>query len=230
MANRSVLAFRKQVAKAPMEPPAPEKAELEKCTSIFKDGIDCEGPASLADLDGDGLAEIIVVDSKTSTLRAWHGDGTGFGNPDGIIAHLGSANVIGVSVAGPDAAGGFDFFAGAWWVHRDKDGTVRTRLMVPTVPGTAVSDATVGANGPAPEAVDMECQDTIADLYGDGMAEVLIGTSDGRVYIFHTGLKYTPEWRNGRCSGGICITQAVGRWRNIEMIVRQAGCISGYSL
>ena len=47
----------------------PEKAELEKCTSIFKDGIDCEGPVSLADLDGDGLAEIIVVDSKTSTLE-----------------------------------------------------------------------------------------------------------------------------------------------------------------
>jgi hypothetical protein len=40
----------------------------------------------------------------------------------------------------------------------------------------------------------MECQDTIADLYGDGLAEVLIGTSDGRVYIFHTGLKYTPQW------------------------------------
>jgi RNA polymerase sigma factor (sigma-70 family) len=173
---------------------SPEKAELEKCTSIFKDGIHCVGPVSLADLDGDGLAEIIVVDGNTATLRAWHGDGTGFGNPDGIIAHLGSANAVGVSVAGPDAAGGFDFFAGAWWAHRDKDGTVRTRLMVPTVPGTALSDATVGADGPAPEAVDMECQDTIADLYGDGLAEVLIGTSDGRVYIFHTGLKYTPQW------------------------------------
>jgi RNA polymerase sigma factor (sigma-70 family) len=172
----------------------PEKLELEKCTSIFKDGIRSEGPVSLADLDGDGLAEIIVVDGNTATLRAWHGDGTGFGNPDGIIAHLGSAQVVGVSVAGPDAAGGFDFFAGAWWVHRDKDGTVRTRLMVPTVPGTALSDATVSADGPAPEAIETECQDTIADLYGDGLAEVLIGTADGRVYIFHTGLKFTPEW------------------------------------
>jgi hypothetical protein len=173
---------------------SPQQAEREKCTSVFKDGVDCEGPASLADLDGDGLAEIIVVDGQSDTLRAWHGDGTGFGNPDGIIAHLGSAQVIGVSVAGPDAAGGFDFFAGAWWVHRDKDGTVRTRLMVPTVPGTALSDAAVGADGPAPEAIDTQCQDTIADLYGDGMAEVLIGTLDGRVYIFHTGVKYTPRW------------------------------------
>jgi len=172
----------------------PDQADAEKCTSIFKDDIHCNGPASLADLDGDGLAEIIVLDGKTSTLRAWHGDGTGVGNPDGIIAHLGNADVEGVSVAGPDSDGGFDFFAGAWWVHRDKDGTVRTRLMVPTVPGTALSEATVGADGRAPVAVDTECQDTIADLYGDGMAEVLIGTFDGRVYIFHTGLKYTPEW------------------------------------
>jgi hypothetical protein len=102
--------------------------------------------------------------------------------------------VVGVSVAGPDGAGGFDFFAGALWVHRDKDGTVRTRLMVPTVPGTPLSDATVGADGPAPEAVDTQCQDTITDLYGDGLAEILIGTSDGRVCVFHTGLKYTPQW------------------------------------
>ena len=130
--------------------------------------------------------------------------------------------MIGVSVAGPDAAGGFDFFAGAWWVHRDKDGTVRTRLMVPTVPGTVLSDATVGADGPAPEAVDMECQDTIADLYGDGMAEVLIGTSDGRVYIFHTGLKYTPESARPMF-GGIYITRVVGLRRNIEMIAGRAG-------
>jgi hypothetical protein len=173
---------------------APAEAEREKCTSIFKDDVDCEGPASLADLDGDGLAEIIVVDGKSSTLRAWHGDGTGFGDADGIIAHLGSARVVGVSVAGPNAAGGFDFFAGAWWVHRDKDGTVRTRLMVPAVPGTALSDATVGADGPAPEAIDTQCQDTIADLYGDGQAQILIGTSDGRVCVFHTGLKYTPQW------------------------------------
>jgi len=173
---------------------SPQEAEREKCTSIFKDDVECEGPASLADLDGDGLAEIIVVDGRTSTLRAWHGDGTGFGNPDGIIAHLGSARVLGVSVAGPDGAGGFDFFAGAWWVHRDKDGTVRTRLMVPTVPGTALPDATVGADGPAPEAIDTHCQDTISDLYGDGLAEILIGTSDGRVCVFHTGLKFTPQW------------------------------------
>lgn len=26
------------------------------------------------------------------------------------------------------------------------------------------------------------------------LAEILIGTSDGRVYVFHTGLKYTPQW------------------------------------
>jgi hypothetical protein len=44
------------------------------------------------------------------------------------------------------------------------------------------------------DGADTECQDTIADLYGDGLAEVLIGTEDGRVFIYHTGLKFTPHW------------------------------------
>ncbi len=156
-------------------PLSPEQAQSEKIQSIFKDNIECDGPVSLADLDGDGLAEIIAIDDKTHTLRAWHGDGTGFGNPDGIIAQLGPADVIGVSVAGPDASGSFDFFAGPWWIHRTKDGATQTHLMIPAAP-------------------DTQCQDTIADVYHDGQAEILIGTEDGRVFIYHTNLKFTPKW------------------------------------
>ncbi len=156
-------------------PLSPEQAQSEKIQSIFKDNIECDGPVSLADLDGDGLAEIIAIDDKTHTLRAWHGDGSGFANPDGIIAQLGPADVFGVSVAGPDASGSFDFFAGPWWIHRTKDGATQTQLMIPAAP-------------------DTQCQDTIADLYHDGQAEILIGTEDGRVFIYHTNLKFTPKW------------------------------------
>ena len=102
--------------------------------------------------------------------------------------------MVGVSVAGPDEQGGFDFFVGTWWIHRNKDGTVWTQMMLPQNPGDPLPPAVVGNDGHAPFPVDVECQDTIADLYGDGMAEVLIGTVDGRVYIYKTGLKYSPEW------------------------------------
>jgi hypothetical protein len=173
---------------------SPDLVEHEKCRSIFKEDVDCAGPVSLADLDGDGLAEIIAVDRKTNTLRAWHGDGTGFGNADGIIAHLGSGNVEGVSVGGPDEAGGFDFFAGAWWVHRDKDGTVRTRMMVAKEAGGPLPDEVGGEDGSALAGPDTQAQDTIADLYGDGKAEVLVATSDGRVCVVPIGVAYSAGW------------------------------------
>src|SRR5205814_2183207 len=133
--------------------------QQEKCTSIFKDHVNCAGPAALADLDGDGWDEIIVVDDDAATLLAWHADGSpafaAGGDVDGVVAHLsGQGKVFGVSVAGPDASGGFDFFAGNSWVHRDGDGHLTVRAMI---------DA-----GPAPGAkIDTICQDTICDIDGD---------------------------------------------------------------
>jgi hypothetical protein len=38
-----------------------------------------------------------------------------------------------------------------------------------------------------PGAISDRCQPTIVDVDGDGLAEILVGTNDGRVFVYHTG-------------------------------------------
>src|SRR5207248_1328401 len=122
---------------------------------------------TLADLDGDGKAEIIVFDSQTSTIRAWRGDGTGVRNADGIIATI-PETCEGVSVVDLGGDGVMDFFAGTFWVRMDKAGAVTTTNMLPQ---------------PTPTS---RMQPTVADVDGDGKAEVIFGLPDGRVFIYRT--------------------------------------------
>lgn len=197
------------------EPLPAAMLEQEKCTSIFKDNVNCAGPAALADLDGDGLAEIIVIDANTNTLRAWHGDGRGaFGSDDGVIAHVASNNVFGVCVAGPDESGGLDFFAGATWIHRDKSGDVRVRAMAPVISsdGKSVLPPSEGTADTPPDVPETMCQDTVCDIDGDGRADVLIGTSDGRVIVFQTGIAFSEKWAQWPMLGHD--VRRSGWWRN----------------
>src|SRR5205823_11422176 len=59
-------------------------------TGVLKEGVVANGASpTLADLDGDGKAEIIVFDSKLKAVRAFHGDGKPVGGgEDGVIAPL----------------------------------------------------------------------------------------------------------------------------------------------
>jgi hypothetical protein len=145
---------------------------------------------TLADLDGDGKAELIVLDPRTRKLRAWHGDGRPVGGePDGTIAVLPGAadgpiridafglSASGVSVADLSGDGVMDLFAGTYWVKWD--------------PKTQTSAVTEMLPGTPPMA---GCQPTICDLDGDGKAEVIFGLSDGRVFVYRTELDYRKEW------------------------------------
>jgi RNA polymerase sigma factor (sigma-70 family) len=153
-------------------------------TSILRKDVGGDCPLSLADLDGDGKAGIVFFDGDDRTLRAFHGDGKGFGNDDGIIAKLPQDTAAaGVSVASLGGDGAMDFFLGTYWVRRMPDGTTTTTNMLP------------GTNS-------NRCQPTITDIDSDGLADVLVGTDDGRVFIYHTGKAYRPELVQWGTSGG----------------------------
>lgn len=171
--------------------PAPGTHADGAVTGILKQDIS-NGLSSptLADLDGDGKAEIIVFDPRARKLRAWHGDGRGLGPAaDGVIATLPGRDdtsgrlspfdlsACGVSVADLGGDGVMDLFVGTYWVKWDrKAGTSTVTEMVPGNPP-------MGGTQP-----------TICDLDGDGKAEVVCGLADGRVFVYRTELEYRKEW------------------------------------
>lgn len=166
---------------------------------VFKNGIEAQtATPTLADIDGDGKAEIIVFDAATSSIRAWHGDGTGmrpaakrhggwFGaivggstpaNADdgSVIAQLpGQAHGVSVVSLGDDPTV-MDFFAGTSWVRWHRDGTTKIVDMCP--------DANNQTSWTQP---------TVCDLFGDGQAEAIFGLSDGRVIVYKTGLAFHAD-------------------------------------
>jgi RNA polymerase sigma factor (sigma-70 family) len=140
-------------------------------TSILAEGLPLVGPLSLADLDGDGRAEIVFYGSD-KTVRAIRGDGHGFGSADGVIAKLpDDARGSGVSVASLDGDKSMDFFVGTFWVHRMADGSTTITRMI------------AGTN--------RRMQPTITNIGGE--AVVLDATDDGRVFVYHTGKAYHAE-------------------------------------
>jgi len=163
--------------------PLPCDTEDGELKAVFKSNVSAfTSTPTLADLDGDGKAEIIVFDQSTMSIRAWHGDGKGVGNEDGIIAEL-PVDCHGISVANLSGGDVVDLFAGSYWVKFNFK-TSKSQI-VNICPGDPPSDWT---------------QPTICDVDGDGKADVLFGLSDGRVFIYNTGLSYRAEeiqWATG---------------------------------
>ena len=157
---------------------------IEQYTSVFKDRIYASmASPTLADLDGDGVAEIIVYDYGTRSICAWRGDGSGIYNRNGIIARLEGANIAGVTVGDLGGDGVMDLFAGTYWVKLDLDGTTQVINMLP-------------------EAKDSSTQCTITDVNGDGKTDVVFGLTDGRVFVYETKLAYKAEWMQWPTANG----------------------------
>jgi hypothetical protein len=131
-------------------------------------------PPSLADLDGDGAAEIVVCDAS-GALVAWHADGrmhrVASVEPD---PYFGGGRV---TVADLGGDGVMDLFTPGVW------------LRVPREAGRHV-EKTMLLNPPARVTTAV----TIDDLTGDGKADLLFGTADGRVFVYETGLAIRDEW------------------------------------
>jgi hypothetical protein len=175
-------------------------------TGILKDDVtQWTASPALADLDGDGKAEIIIYDADHHEIRAWHGDGTGVGNvkspksnagsEDGVIAQIdGDAHGVSIVSLGDDPRV-MDFFAGSWWVRRYPDGKIEKKNMIP---GEAATEWT---------------QPTVADVEGNGKADVIFGTSDGRLFIYETGLAYHPDRMQWPTAHGNF--QHTGAWRRV---------------
>jgi hypothetical protein len=95
---------------------------------------------------------------------------------DGLVALLSRRNVRGISVVSlGDDPRRMDFFAGSYWIDRRPDGSTDVIEMVPGNPDMA------------------SVQPTVADVEGNGLADVIFGTSDGVVYVYQTKLAYHAE-------------------------------------
>lgn len=144
------------------------------------------GQPTLADMDGDGKAEIILFDGRRRLIRAWTKGATELTQRQGFPIFLRDILVWpspGVTVVDLGGDGEMDLFCGAFWIRLAKNGAVQITNMLPTYVQTT-TDA------------------TIADVDNDGRAEAIFGLCDGRLFIYQTGKTLRSEWLHWQTRGG----------------------------
>lgn len=144
---------------------------------VLKQGISAGLAApTVVDLDGDGADEVIVFDRRDRAVKAWRGNGAPLRGTDGTVAHLPEADCWGgVTVADLGGDGVMDLFVATYWVQLAPDGRTTVTPMLP-------------------EAAATTTQGSICDVGGDGAADVVFGLSDGRVFVYETGMACRAEW------------------------------------
>jgi hypothetical protein len=158
--------------------PAPGTSRVGEFAAVLKSNVTAwQATPALADLDGDGKAEIIVFDQTTKSLKAWHGDGRPVNaDADGTIVTL-PAECAGVSVIDLGGDGVWDFFTGTFWV-KWRPGSSEPALVTNMLPEPAEVNFV---------------QPTVADVDGDGKMEVVFGLRDGRLFVYRTELPCTAK-------------------------------------
>lgn len=148
----------------------------------------------LADINGDGYADYLVVDPATGATQAWLNGGPSSDSwiwtPLGTIAAGGGTNGWPVQFADIDGDGMADYLIvaptnGATWVYLNKGGS----SMVPTLTGAggwipAGKIATGGGSGTV----------AFADLDGDGKSDYLLQNSDGSINASYNGGPSRSGW------------------------------------
>ena len=159
--------------------PAPHTQKVDGWNAVFKtDFWNRYAPLTLADLNGDGKAEIIAFDYTKNVLFAWKGNGQGLHGGSGVLCEIPDVRALfdaGVTVADLGGDGVMDLFCGTFWIKLARDGKTEIKPLLPH-PGVINSHV------------------TICDLEGDGEAELLFGLLNGRVYLYKTQMSIKPEW------------------------------------
>lgn len=143
-------------------------------------------PPALADLNGDGKAEIILFDGRRRAIRAWTQGATEMQTAGGPLISLPKIYgwpSPGVTVADLGSNGEMDIFCGTYWIRRTKDGATKITEMLPVY-------------------VPISTEVTIADVDSDGTAEAIFGSVNGKLFIYQTNKTLRPDGMHWITRGG----------------------------
>ena len=152
------------------------------------EAIRCENDTffALADCTGDGKAEIFFFDQRARALRVLNGAGQPVAGQSSLVAALPELPAFfnnGIAVADLGGDGEMDVFIGAFWIRWKPGQPAKINALLDENPQIAGSPS-------------------ICDLDGDSKAEILLGSVDGRVWVYQTGAELKAQWLHWATQGG----------------------------
>ncbi len=122
--------------------------------------------AVTADINGDDTLEIIVIDSA-GQVSIWKSDGRGYRYPNGAFVNIGAAAAANLAVGDIAPNSGLEIV------------TVGTDRKIRVYAATGQSIAVIGT------ADRITVAPTLADINGDGLKDIILGSTDMRLYAWN---------------------------------------------